>query len=302
MSPEKKAVITASLTAIFLIILKTFAGLITGSMAILTSAIDSTLDFFVSLMNLFAIRKSEQPHDEDHNYGHGKIEGFGAIFEGLIIFISGLSVIYFSVEKILKNEILKKTDESIYVMVIAVVVTFFLVRYLSKIAKDTGSLVIKSDALHYKTDLYTNFGIILSLIMIKLFNLPMIDPVISILIAFYIMYGSIGVIKEGYNMLMDKSIEKEYVDFVKKIVLDHPEIDSFHFLKTRKSGKNNFVEFHIVFKDINISLKDAHDISDGIETDIICEIPNSTVTIHLDYFDDSNSKINPKNKKDVLCD
>lgn len=291
MSPEKKAIILASCTAIFLIVLKSVAWIFTGSMTILTSAIDSTLDFFVSLMNFFAIKKSEEPIDEDHNYWHWKIEWFWALFEWLIIFLSWISVIYLSIGKLLKNDIIKKTDESIYIMLIAILATFSLVLFLKKIASQTWSLIIKSDLLHYKTDLYINIWVVISLIIIKIFKFPIIDPIISIIIAFYIMYWSFDILKEWYHMLMDRSLESDIVDFIQNTVLSHDEINDFHFLRTRKSWKNSFIEFHIVFNNINILLKDAHDISDFIEAKIMQKIPNSTVTIHLDYFDDSNKNL-----------
>lgn len=299
-SPEKKAVVVASLTAVLLIIIKWVFGVLTGSMAILTSAIDSTLDFFVSLMNFFAIRKSEQPIDEQYNYWHWKIEGFGALIEGLIIFISWITVIYFSFFKILHNEFLQKTSESIYVMIISIIITFLLVNYLSNIAQKTQSLIIKSDLLHYKTDLFTNFWIIIALVFIKIFNFPVIDPVISIAIAFYIIYWSIEILKDWFEMLMDKKISDEHLDFIKEIIKKHPELTGFHFLKTRKSGKRNFIEFHIVFRDDNISLREAHTISDELEASIIEEIPHATVMIHLDYFDDSHDINNPKLREFIV--
>ncbi|MDD2566219.1 MAG: cation diffusion facilitator family transporter [Candidatus Gracilibacteria bacterium] len=294
MSQEKKAVIIASITAIILIIIKGTAGILTGSMAIITSAIDSAMDFFVSLMNFLAIRKSEEPHDEDHNYGHGKIEGFGAIFEGLVIFLSGIAVIYFSIQKIINHEYIHGNYESILVMIISILITFALVIYLSKISKLTGSLVLKADSLHYKSDLYTNLGIIISLIILKVFNLPIIDPIISIIIALYIMYGSLEILQEGYKMLMDHAIDEEYVEFIKNTINSFKEISSYHFLKTRQSGKNNFIEFHIVFGDPNILLKLAHIIGDKIELKIMEQIPNAHIIIHLDYFDDSSEINNPK--------
>lgn len=287
MTKEKRAVIVASFTAMLLIFVKAIAWILTWSMAMLTSAIDSTLDFFVSLMNFFAIRKSEQPHDEDHNYGHGKIEWFWALFEWIIILISWLLIIYFSIMKIAKWAVLEKAWESISFMVFSIIVTFLLVSYLEKVAKNTDSLVIKADSLHYKSDLYTNMWIIISLIAIKVTGFSVIDPAISIVIAFYIMHWAFNIISEWMDMLMDKVIEPEYVSFIKDTILSFEPIDSYHFLKTRKSWRNYFIEFHIVFKNALISLKEAHIIWDQVETKIIERIPNSTVMIHLDYCDDS---------------
>lgn len=294
MSQEKKAVIIASITAIILIIIKGTAWILTWSMAIITSAIDSAMDFFVSLMNFLAIRKSEEPHDEDHNYWHWKIEWFWAIFEGLVIFLSWIAVIYFSIQKIINHEYIHGNYESILVMIISILITFALVIYLSKISKLTWSLVLKADSLHYKSDLYTNLWIIISLIILKVFNLPIIDPIISIIIALYIMYWSLEILQEWYKMLMDHAIDEEYVEFIKNTINSFKEISSYHFLKTRQSGKNNFIEFHIVFWDPNILLKLAHIIGDKIELKIMEQIPNAHIIIHLDYFDDSSEINNPK--------
>lgn len=296
-SKEKKAIITASFTAVILIVIKGIAWIFTWSMAILTSAIDSLLDFFVSLMNFFAIKKSEEVEDEDHNYWHGKIEWFWALFEWLIIFFSWLTIIYLAYNKIISWEELKKTWESIFVMFASILITWFLVAYLSRVAKETKSLVIKADALHYKTDLYTNAWIIFSLIILKIFDIPIIDPLVSIIIAIYIIYWSYSIIKEWFDMLMDKSIDKDDVDFIIKTINSHKEIESYHYLKTRKSWKYSFIEFHVVFKNPKILLKDAHIIWDEIEDKIILEIPHSTVIVHLDYYDDSKSSDNPKVKK-----
>jgi len=175
-------------------------------------------------------------------------------------------------------------------------ITFSLVVYLRKVYKKTGSLILKADSLHYKSDLYTNAWIILSLIIIKIFNVPIIDPIISILIALYIIYWSIEILMEWAKMLMDYKIDDEYIELIKNTISSFEEIESYHFLRTRKSGKYNFIEFHIVFKDTEILLKNAHNISDMIELIILNQVPCANVIIHLDYFDDSEAVNNPKLK------
>lgn len=296
MSQEKKAVIIASITAIILIIIKWSIGILTWSMAIITSALDSTLDFFVSTTNFLAIRKSEEPMDDDHHYWHWKIEGFWAIFEWFIIIISWILVIYFSIQKIINKEVLDCSYISIWIMIVSIIITYLLVRYLNKAAKQTWSLILKADSLHYKSDLLTNAWIIISLIIIKVFQLPIIDPIVSIIIALYIIYWSLEILIEWYKMLMDYKIDDEYIDFVIKTINEFEEIESYHFLRTRKSWKFNFIEFHVVFKNDNILLKEAHTISDKIELKILNNIPCSNVIIHLDYFDDSEAVNNPKLK------
>lgn len=290
MNIEKKAIKIAWATAVLLIFIKIIVWILSSSMVVLTSWIDSLLDLFVSWMNFFAIKKSEEEADENHNYWHGKVEWFWAMFEWIIISISGILIIFFSVNKIISKNFTINTNESLLVMIISICITWSLVHYLSKISKKSNSLILKADTLHYKVDLYTNTGIIISLIIIKILHLPIIDPIVSIWIAIYIIFQSFGIIKEWVNMLMDHKIDDEYIDFIKKTIKSYKQIESYHCLKTRKSWKNNFIEFHIVFKDDSILLKTAHELSDEIEKIITKNTPHSEVIIHLDYYDDSKIK------------
>ena len=232
MTKERKAVVLASLTAVLLIIIKLTFALITWSMAILTSAIDSSLDFVVSLMNFFAIKKSEEPHDEDHNYGHWKVEWFWALFEWMIISVSWLIVIYASIQKILEKNFMKWAWESLLVMIICMIITWGLVRHLKKVADETWSLVVKADSLHYKSDLYTNWWIIIALWLIYVLKMPILDPLIWIVIAIYIIIWSIEIMKEWFDMLMDKRIDSEDIEIIYKMygrnILRHPYRFSRH--------------------------------------------------------------------------
>lgn len=293
-SRERRAVVTASVTAIFLMVLKGVTGYMTGSMAILTSAIDSALDFFVSLANYFAIRKSEKDSDESHNYGYGKIEAIGAVFEGLVIFGSGGFIIWSAIDKIIRSELPQDIGPAIWVMLASLIVTGALVAFLQKEARATKSLILEADALHYRSDLVTNLGILIALVVVKFLSLPIVDPVISIGIAIYIIHGSIGVIKTGIDMLMDRSIDQDSIDTIARTIGRYKDIESFHDLKSRRSGKTNFIEFHLVFRDAEISLKKAHAIGDAIENEILAAIEHAHVMVHLDYYDDRRSEANPK--------
>lgn len=288
MSIEKKAVTTAFLTAFTLTVTKFIVWIFSWSMVVISSAIDSLLDFFVSWVNFFAIKKSQTEEDDNHNYGYGKIEWLWALFEWSIITVSWLSIIYFAIQKIINGEKITNLWDSIWIMAFSIVVTFALVIYLNKVAKASNNLIIRSDALHYKTDLYTNFWIIISLIIIKFTWFYLIDWIVSILIAIYIIVAAFGIIKEWYYMLMDRSLDDETLELIKWIITNTDKrVSSYHFLKTRASGKYKFIEFHIVLNK-DISLLDAHKVGDIIECRLRKEIPNSKVLVHLDPFDDSH--------------
>ncbi|MEA3304790.1 MAG: cation diffusion facilitator family transporter [Patescibacteria group bacterium] len=290
MSQEKRAVIVASSVSFFLVCIKIFASIITGSMAILASAIDSLLDMAMSLFNLFAVKKSEEEHDATYNYGQGKIEAFAGMVEGSLISISAGVIMYLSIDKYINESEVVELEMSLGLMAFVTVVTGALVLYLTEASRKSHSLVLKADALHYKTDVYTNLGIFLSLGLIYFTGFGVIDQIVSFAIGGYILYSAFGILKESYYMLMDHALDPELVEDIEKIIMEKEEIEGFHFLRTRLSGKVHFVDFHMVFKDPHISLMQAHTISDEVECAIGKRIGGENeVTIHLDPVDDSKS-------------
>jgi len=304
MTLQKKATLVASATAFFLIVIKLTVGIMTGTVVIIASAIDSALDFLISLFNSYAVSKSQKPTDADYNYGRGKIEGLASMLEGIVIIASGLFIIYAAIQKFISGEPTTHLGLSLGVMAVSVLTTSALVIFLNSVYAKTKSLIIKSDALHYKSDLYTNLGIIASLSLIYFSNWHFIDPVVSIAIAVYIIYSAAGIVKEGLEMLLDKALEHETVEKIQEIIQSHIEakeciISGYHQLKTRRSGSVNFVDVHIVFND-KVLLRDSHELADHIEERIIEIHPKESwiINIHQDPYDDGN--INLKAEHDRL--
>ncbi len=290
MTLQKKATVVASATSTLLIFIKLTIGIMSGSVAVLASAIDSVLDLIVSIFNFFAVTKSEQPADKTFNYGRGKIEALAAVIEGTVITMSGLYIFYEAVRKAFGNEETKLLETSIIVMLLSLVITIALVVYLNYVAKKTNSMVIKSDALHYKTDIFTNGAILLSLVLIHFTSWQIIDSIIGGIIAIYIISEAYKIIKEGVYVLLDGALDEKIVKHIEHILETEEELTSYHFLKTRTSGHNNFVDVHLVFNP-EISLLDAHRISDRIEEKIALLDPTRewVMNMHLDPYDDSES-------------
>jgi len=285
---EKKATIVSSTTAVLLVIMKVFIGVMSGSVAVLASAIDSVLDLAVSIFNYFAVHNSEKAPDDRFNFGRGKIEAIASVLEGVIITLSGIYIFYSAVMKLLKGSETQYLEASIIVMVISVIMTGALVMFLNYVAKETNSMVIKADALHYKTDLYSNGAVILALVVIQFTNFHMIDAILGILIAIYIIYSAYELIQEGTLVLMDVAMDEEFVKQVKEIIETNMDVVSYHQLHTRSAGQDLFVSVHLVFN-ISISLFDAHRICDKIEDDIT-DIDSKYqwhIIIHPDPYDDS---------------
>jgi len=285
---EKKATIVSSTTAVLLIIIKLFIGILSGSVAVLASAIDSVLDLAVSIFNYFAVHNSEKAPDDKFNFGRGKIEAIASVLEGVIITLSGVYIFYTAVQKLLHESETQYLEASIIVMVISVIMTGALVMFLNSVSKQTGSMVIKADALHYKTDLYSNIAIIIALVVIQFTSFHMIDAILGILIAIYIVYSAFELIKDGTLVLMDVAMDDELIEEVKNIIDTNPDVVSYHQLFTRSAGQDLFVSVHLVFN-ISISLFDAHRICDKIEDDIadINKKFQWHIIIHPDPYDDS---------------
>jgi ferrous-iron efflux pump FieF len=290
-SSEKKATIVSSTVAGVLTLIKLVVGIMSGSVAVLASAVDSVLDLFVSIFNYFAISNSEKPADRYFNYGRGKIEALASVIEGTIITISGLFLLYQAIDKYITGETSKYADISIMVMIISLVITTSLVVYLNNVAKKTNNMVIKADALHYKTDVFTNIAVLISLIGVYFTSNELIDIIVGGGISIYIIYSAYELIKDGVLVLLDRSLEEEIIEEINFILekAKETEINDYHFLKTRTAGNINFADVHLVF-DCVISLLEAHRISDRIEEKImkLDTTKEWIINIHLDPYDDSD--------------
>nr|WP_300361679.1 cation diffusion facilitator family transporter [Hydrogenimonas sp.] len=288
MTMQKRATIVSSSVATVLVIVKLIVGIVSGSVAVLASAIDSGLDLAVSLFNYFAVTNAEKPASEKFNYGLGKVEAIAAVIEGVVITMSGLFIGYKAVMKIIHPEPITHLDASIGVMILSIVMTGALVAYLNHVAKVTQNMVIKSDALHYKTDLLSNGAILVSLAVIYFTDFFMVDAILGILIAVYIIYSAYELIHEGILMLLDVALEEEIVEKIKEAIVNEPGVTDYHWLKTRKAGNDYFVDVHLVFNP-EMSLLEAHRIGDNVEEKIKAIDPKADwlINIHLDPYDDS---------------
>ncbi|HIP14051.1 MAG TPA: cation transporter [Sulfurimonas autotrophica] len=297
MTLQKKATIISSSVAVTLVVIKLIVGIISGSVAVMASAIDSGLDLAVSLFNLFAVSNAEKPADKTFNYGRGKIEAIAAVIEGVVITLSGFFIFYEAIQKILHQEPVTHLSASIIVMVISLIMTGALVLFLNHVANITQNMVIKSDALHYKTDLLSNGSILVSLIVIYFTDFYLIDAILGILIAIYIVYSAFELIQDGVLVLLDVSLNEDIVAKIKEVIQNEPGVNDYHWLRTRKAGNDYFVDVHLVFTP-EMLLLEAHRIADNVEAKIktIDSKANWLINIHLDPYDDSDVNIEESKK------
>ncbi len=285
---EKKATLISTIVAFLLVTFKLTAGIISGSVAVLASAIDSLLDMVVSLFNYFALHNSDKEPDEHFNFGRRKLEPLAAVIEGTIISLSALFILYTAISKMVQGSVIEHLDLSIGVMIISLIITTGLVFFLNHVAKKTGNMVIQADALHYKTDLLSNGAVLISLVVITFTEYTFIDPLLGIGISAYMIYSAYPLIKEGILMLLDAALDPQSVDKINRLLNSQTDISGHHDLRTRRSGSDIYLSVHVVFS-ISTSLYDAHMVGDRIELSFKNLFPENNVyaLIHLDPYDDS---------------
>jgi ferrous-iron efflux pump FieF len=281
-SPKIAAARLSILTALGLAILKLLTGFFTGSLAVLTSAIDSLLDILMSGINLMAIHQAEQPADEQHPYGHGKFETLATIFQSLIIAASGGWIIYEAVQRMIEASPIKQTGIGIIVMSISTVASILISRHLRRVAKETDSSALEADSLHFSMDVYTNLALLIGLILISRFNLPWLDPVMSFFVAIYILIESLKLLRQAMRDILDEQLPETVRHEIEALINDHKhELFGYHNLRTRRAGSQKLIDFHLTVCK-HLSVAEAHDITDYIEKKIGEEIIGADVTIHVE--------------------
>jgi len=292
-SAQKRATLISTGVATLLTLVKLIVGVASGSVAVLASAIDSILDIIVSMFNFFAIKKSEEHPDDKFPYGKGKIQAIAGVIEGTIITLSGLFIIYEAVSKIIYKKETQYLETSLIVMIFSIIITWLLVQYLMRVAKETDNIVIKSDALHYQTDLLSNGAVVLSLILIYFTGFNWIDSLFGFAIGAYIIYSAYEIIYEGVMVLLDRALDNKTVTKIREIIANDKRVKGFHYLKTRTDGNVNFVEFHLVLNP-NMTLEEAHKIAESIESKIVSLDSQKgwLITPHFDPYDDESKNEN----------
>jgi len=266
-----------------LLAVKFAAYFITDSTAIFSDAAESVINVVASIVALYSVVLSSKPADKDHPYGHGNIEYFSAGFEGFLIALAGVVIIYTSIEKIIVGAQPAKLGVGIILIAVASVVNLILALYLIKNGKKTDSLALIADGKHIMTDVYTSSGIIIGLIVVMLTDIYVLDPIIAILVAVNIFFTGSKLVRESFGGLMNE-VEPETLTKISQILIDikKPCWIDLHELRFWKSANRTFIDFHLVLP-YYFSIKRAHNYDDLITEKIREVLPDSQIKIHLDY-------------------
>jgi ferrous-iron efflux pump FieF len=268
-------------TAAILIAAKGAAWLMTGSVSLLTTMIESLMDLAASIINLFAVRHALQPADSHYRFGYGKAEPLAGLGQAAFVAGSALFLIIEAIDRLITPKPVANEVVGIGVMLFSMVVTFVLIRFQGYVVRHTRSLAVNADSLHYKGDFLIHGGVIVSLTMSAALGWALSDPIFGIAIALYILFNAKTIAAESLHILMDRELEESERRRIRSIVLAHPEVIDIHDLRTRSSGPRVFIQFHLELPP-HISLTRAHEISDAVEAKLREAFPNAGVIIHQD--------------------
>lgn len=267
-----------------LIFLKIIAGVLSGSVSIISEAIHSGMDLIASIVALLSVKHSVRPADRNHPFGHGKIENISGLFEGVLIFIAAGLIIKEAVKKIFTPVEIEQSYIAIGVMIISALVNFFVSKELYKVAKEEDSMALEADALHLKTDIYTSIGVAIGILLIQITGILMLDSIVAILVAVLIIKEAWELSKNAFENLIDVRLSEDEELEIKSIIKSHDnEFIDYHKLKTRKSGNIKHIDFHITVNP-NCTVKEGHDIITRLKKDMNERLNNTRVTIHLDPY------------------
>lgn len=280
---KQSAVIAGVVLAILLSLLKFYAFLRTGSLAIFSSFVDSVTDLFASLVTLIAVYFSSKPANVSHRYGYGKTEALSALLQAGFVGISGLFVIIDGIKRLIHPVEIEQTTIGIFIMLFSIFSTLLLVIYQTYVANKTSSLAIKADRAHYTIDFLTNAAVVLSLLFVHFFNFFYFDVAAALFISVYLLYNAYQLALEAIGMITDKELPDEIRTNIEKIVTQSKGIHGMHDFRTRNLGGMYYFELHLEI-DGKLSLFKAHELSDKVEKKILDIYPYSQILIHQDPY------------------
>jgi ferrous-iron efflux pump FieF len=288
--------------ALVLSALKIWAVMKTDSTAMLGSLADTGLDLVASIGTLVGVWIAAQPADEEHRFGHGKAEALAAMFQVVLISLSAVGLAVRGVSELLAGGRVAAAGEGVVVSVIAILATFALLWWQRHVISRTGSIAIKTDNVHYKSDLFLNGAVIAALVLDRYFGVAGADPVFGLLIAAWLAWGAWRASTEAIDHLMDKEWpEEKRLRFV-EVAATHPELSKLHDLRTRTSGDRDFVQFHVNLPSV-MSVGEAHDVIERVEEDLCRAFPGMELLIHIDpegHVDDPGNTLAEANEFDKL--
>jgi len=284
-----------------LVALKLAAGIIMGSVSVISEGVHSAVDLLAAFIAFFSIRAAAKPADEEHEFGHGKIENISGTIEALLIFGAAALIIYEAIDKIINRAKPEFLTAGIGIMAFSAVLNFFVSRFLHKIAHRTDSVALEADAWHLTTDVYTSLGVFAGLIVVEITHWYILDPIIAIVVALLILRAAWNITRKSVRDLVDERLPQAEEDIITASILEHVgELAGFHELRTRKAGSQRYIELHLVLPK-KVTIEEAHRLCDHLEEDIKGKLPEGNVTIHCEPCDQHDDGTCPTDCPGITC-
>ncbi len=276
-----RAALASIATALVLLLIKGYAAIVTGSVAMLGSLADTGLDLFASVITLYGVRYAAQPADREHRFGHGKAEALAALSQVFLIGLSACAILWRAIDRLLQNQVTAQLEIGIGASLVAIAVTLGLLAYQRFVIARTASVAIHADHVHYQSDVLLNIAVIAALLLDQYAGIGWADPVFGVVIALFLAWGAWRASSAAIDQLMDREWPEEKRARFMAVAAQHPELAGIHDLRTRTSGTMDFVQFHVwVAPDMTIA--EAHRVMDEVETKLAHEFPGTEILIHPD--------------------
>jgi ferrous-iron efflux pump FieF len=286
----RRAAIASMSVAVTLIAAKTAAWLLTGSVSMLSSLVDSSLDLVGSMITFIAIRHALEPADNEHRFGHGKAEALAGMTQAGFIIASAGGVLLTIVDRFLHPQAVQQEIVGVGVSGFAVALTLLLMTYQGYVVRRTGSIAVDADKSHYMADLVTNVSVGVGLFLSGLLRQPMIDVTVALGVAVYLVASALGIARTSIDVLMDRELPDADRQRLLDLVRNHPGVRNVHDLRTRSSGLTRFIQMHVVLHPA-MSLGRAHVVGDAIESEILATFPGAEVILHIDPWNDGEARL-----------
>lgn len=268
-----------------LVVAKLVVGVMMMSVGVISEALHSGVDLIAALVARFSVKRSAEPADSDHRFGHGKFENLSGMIEGALIFVAAVIIIFEASRRLLNPMEVGYVAAGMVVMGLSIVLNFFVSRRLMDVAKRTDSLALEADALHLTTDVWTSVGVFVALGAIMVTGERLIDPIVALFVAAFIIRAAYEITTRSSRGLLDMSLPDDEINEIERVMNEHStRYVNFHKLRARKTGSERQIDLHLTVPS-SLSVKESHDLAEHLEEDIKAALPRTTTVIHVEPCD-----------------
>lgn len=266
-----------------LIALKLAAGAITGSIAIITEAIHSLIDLVASVIAFVSVRKADEPADEEHPYGHEKVENLAATIEGILILVGAAVIVYEATHRLVVGASVESLGVGIAVMGFSVLANLAVSTVLARQARAHDSAALEGDAAHLRTDALTSLGVLVGLALVKITGEAAFDSITALVVAAAIVWAGLSIIRRSSGVLVDEALPSAEMDRIEAAIATArtAEVAGYHKLRARRAGRRRYIDFHVQYRS-GTTLERAHELAHEMRNSIEAEIPQAEVLIHVE--------------------